>query len=231
MTIYLRAYARPFKDMKKLAVGCLLFIIPFVNVITLLFGLGYILRCARSAMRKDFSLPEWKDWEQLFVDGLLFSLIAMLYFLPAFIVAVVAAIAAWTSLLSFNTFSTAPILVALAWAALMAVLTVYLVPIGVLIYSKTGRLKSAFSMTYVFHIAFTARYFAAWTVAFILMVIISSAAYSLSALLWPTIIGPFIVDGSISFIVGVATVTITGSAYGEVSRILARRGHKLPGGA
>jgi hypothetical protein len=231
MAVYLKAYARPFQDIKKLGVGCLLFIIPFVNVITILFGIGYILRCAKSAIRNDFKLPEWRDWEQLFVDGLLFSLILMLYFLPAFIFAVIAALAAWTALLSMNTYNYAPIAVALAWAAFVAIITAYLVPIGILIYAKTGHLKSAFSMAAVLRVAFTWKYLASWTVAFFLMSLVSSLGYTLSTYLWPTIILPFVVDGALSFIVGVATVTITGSAFGDISRILARRGHRLPGGA
>jgi hypothetical protein len=229
MTLYLKAYARPFQDLKKLGVGCLLFVIPFVNVITILFGIGYILRCAKSAIRGDFRLPEWKDWEQLFVDGLLFSLILMLYFLPAFIFAVIAALAAWTALLSMNTYNYAPIIAALIWAGVVAIITVYVVPVGILIYAKTERLKSAFQLTAVLRVAFTWKYFSAWLVAMLLMSLVSSVGYSLSTFLWPTIIGPFIVDGSFSFIVGVATVTITGSAFGDISRMLSRRGHALPG--
>jgi len=62
----------------RFLVGGLLSFVPVVN----LFAFGYLYRVARR-IRRDGSiqLPEWTDWQGLFVDGLRFAVPWLAYFL------------------------------------------------------------------------------------------------------------------------------------------------------
>lgn len=84
MVKYAEAIKRPFSDWKKLGIGGLMYLIPLVNIITGLFAYGYGLLCAKTAKEK--KLPEWKNWGDLFVKGLLAAIIGIIYFIPAAIV-------------------------------------------------------------------------------------------------------------------------------------------------
>src|SRR3989344_4340165 len=77
------AIKRPFSDAKKFAKGFLLYVMPFLNIITGIFATGYGLECARTAAKKKFSLPEWKNFGALFFDGLTAFVIGIIYALPA----------------------------------------------------------------------------------------------------------------------------------------------------
>src|SRR3989344_6689793 len=61
MANYAEAIRLPFKDFKKLTIGALLWMIPFVNIITGMFAFGYVLTASKVAMKKNYALPEWKD--------------------------------------------------------------------------------------------------------------------------------------------------------------------------
>ncbi|MEA1925437.1 MAG: DUF4013 domain-containing protein [Candidatus Altiarchaeota archaeon] len=82
MTDYENAIKRPFQDIGKFVIGALLSIIPVVNFI----ATGYTLNCAKTAMKKDYKLPEWTDWVNLFIQGLIVAVIGFIYMIPALIV-------------------------------------------------------------------------------------------------------------------------------------------------
>ena len=83
------------KWLEKLAIGGLLSIIPIVNF----FAFGYALRTLKRLMQgTDASLPEWDDWGQDWVKGLLGSFVApLIYSLPLMIIAIPYAIVAAAS--------------------------------------------------------------------------------------------------------------------------------------
>ncbi len=82
MADYENAIKRPFQDIGKFVIGALLSIIPLVNLV----ATGYALNCAKTAMRRDHKLPEWTDWVNLFIHGLIVAVIGSIYALPALIV-------------------------------------------------------------------------------------------------------------------------------------------------
>src|SRR3989338_4257009 len=85
MADFSTAFKKPFGDIKKLLIGCLLNLIPIVN----LFATGYFFQVAKNTMAKKKDLPEWKDWKDLFVNGCLVALATVLYAIPAIIVGLV----------------------------------------------------------------------------------------------------------------------------------------------
>ncbi|MCW4014431.1 MAG: DUF4013 domain-containing protein [Candidatus Bathyarchaeota archaeon] len=81
---YVEALKRPFLNSKSLAVGSILGIIPVVNFTVI----GYTLSStglSKEKVGKD-SLPEWSDYVDLFMKGLVSILIGIILFLPAALV-------------------------------------------------------------------------------------------------------------------------------------------------
>jgi len=85
MVDFTRAIKRPFMDLTKLIIGAVLSIIPIVNFL----AMGYELKCAKLAMGGDYSLPDWEEWGDLFVKGLLSVVIGIIYAIPAIIIIVI----------------------------------------------------------------------------------------------------------------------------------------------
>ena len=79
MVDFVRAIKRPFTDFKKLIIVSVLNIFPIINF----FSVGYSLKCAKTAMKKDFKLPELSEWGNLWVKGLFYFILIQIYLLPA----------------------------------------------------------------------------------------------------------------------------------------------------
>lgn len=61
---------------QKILIGGLLMFIPIVNI----FALGYLYRYAKKiVLTGRVDLPAWNDWGKLFIDGLIFLAITILY--------------------------------------------------------------------------------------------------------------------------------------------------------
>ncbi|MGB0744546.1 MAG: DUF4013 domain-containing protein, partial [Opitutales bacterium] len=71
-------------------VGGLLSFIPILNI----FAFGYLLRLSRGIRQSgNPALPAWSDWSGLFIDGLKFAVVWLVYWLlPLLIVSVIALI-------------------------------------------------------------------------------------------------------------------------------------------
>ncbi len=81
-----KAFTFPFDDedwVKKLIIGAVLLIIPIVNFITF----GYMIRTMRNvAEGRAKPLPEWDQWGDDFMKGLMVVLAAFIYSLPIILV-------------------------------------------------------------------------------------------------------------------------------------------------
>ena len=75
------ALKRPFSDLKTFIIGSALSILPIINF----FAFGYILEAAKLTLKKKNTLPEWNNWGNLFVKGLLSVLIGFIYMIPGMI--------------------------------------------------------------------------------------------------------------------------------------------------
>ena len=79
------AIKRPFQDFKKLGIGLLVYfvaMIPFIGWLASFLGMGYGLECAKTAMKKNYKLPEWTDLGNLWIKGFLYFLIGLIYMIP-----------------------------------------------------------------------------------------------------------------------------------------------------
>lgn len=70
----------PFQDkdwVKKLLMGCVISIVPVLNILVL----GYFLKCIQMGISRRPILPEWEDWADHIRDGFMAFLIALIYLL------------------------------------------------------------------------------------------------------------------------------------------------------
>lgn len=88
MVSYGESVKKPFTDLKKLLIGIVLSIIPIVNFTVVQ---GFAMESSGVGKAKPSkSMPEWKEWRQLFVKGLTAAVIKIIYMLPALVVIAVA---------------------------------------------------------------------------------------------------------------------------------------------
>ena len=90
MVINDKAFSFPFKDRQwagKFLVGSLLLLATYViPVVPLIFVLGYVVRGMHFTIRSgENRLPEWDDWTDLGVKGILSMLIYFIYSLPGLV--------------------------------------------------------------------------------------------------------------------------------------------------
>lgn len=213
MVDYVAAIKRPFSDFKKLGIGALLYFVPILNIITGLFASGYSLVCAKTANTRDFRLPEWKNWGDLFVKGLLAFVISMVYFIPtAILVAIFLGTAIMRKEIAAAVFSfTGGIIIAI----LVALLTIYVLPSAIVSFAINGNFGAAFSGK-VFRNAFTGKYLATWLVLALYSIAIGFIASLLSIALAVTIVLPWAVMAFANIILSITALTAFGELYSEI---------------
>ena len=78
---YDEALRKPFTDIKKLAIGIILSMIPIVNF-TIVQGF-FMENSGAGKAKASAKMPEWKDWSYLFVKGLGAFVVKIIYMIPA----------------------------------------------------------------------------------------------------------------------------------------------------
>ncbi|OHE70877.1 MAG: hypothetical protein A2007_01070 [Verrucomicrobia bacterium GWC2_42_7] len=62
---------------KKMAIGCGITFVPILNI----FAFGFLFQVAKQARRGEkMTVPEWRQWDALFVDGIRFLIVLTAYF-------------------------------------------------------------------------------------------------------------------------------------------------------
>ncbi|MFH0977940.1 MAG: DUF4013 domain-containing protein [Candidatus Woesearchaeota archaeon] len=202
---FIDAIKRPFTEVGKLAIGTLLLIIPFVNMVSGVFAYGYILRCARTKQ----GLPAWDNWEELFVDGVILPVIILIYAIPFVGVLLFTGFEALKSVLTGETAGLGKSLVILAGVAL---LTAYIIPSALLSYSKNRRYWESFGPR-VFINAIRADYLKAWMAAALyasIAGIIASLAIFWS---WSTFILPMFLGSFAAVAIGISAITMVSEGF------------------
>jgi len=233
MVNYGEAIKKPFTDLVKLLIGIVLSLIPIVHW----FAKGFILESSGLGKTKRSSkMPEWKNWGNFFIKGLVSDIIMLIYMIPAIIVFVVGAGLTILSLIA-TFFGTAippemltgetspevmeqmisqnwvlalPALISalpiVLLAVILALIAFYIAPIAILSYVKSNKFSEAFSLGSVFKKAFTGQYFVVWLVVLIITAIVG---FILSFI-------PIIGAAVTAFIMGVMAYSLYGQVYKEV---------------
>ena len=128
---------------KKILIGGILLIIPIINFI---IG-GYYIKTLRGSIEGKPGLPEWDDWGDLFVKGLMVAIIGFIYSLIPLIVLFVSIGGVITAAISSGDFSAASIsaIVGGSMFSVVLMLIVCLVlPMALSIYAKEDSIGAAF---------------------------------------------------------------------------------------
>ncbi len=233
MVDYEQAIRKPFTDTTKLLTGIILSIIPILNF-TLVKG--FAIECSGlGKARKSAKMPEWKNWWDLFVKGLLAVTIGFIYMIPAIAIFTVAAGFFFVSMFSGFTGGLSSEMMGDSQAgevisqtiqnnwsaifpamleaapiflagALLALIAAYLTPMAVLNYIKKNKFSQAFALREVTHKCFNAEYF----VAFLVVAVVSIMAGLVLA--WIPILG----IGIFNFVIGVFSFTVFGEVYRKI---------------
>lgn len=207
---YTEAFKRPFEDIRKLIIGCLLNIIPIIGF----FATGYTMKAGEITLKNKKDLPEWTDWGRLFVDGLLAFVIGVVWFLPAIILIVIGAIGVGaTALLSGGALTATDVLATLGLPVIIALvlglIAMYFVPLAVMGYVSTRKIGEAFKIGTILRKGLKGKYFIVWLVSFVVGMVLSliaSMTYVLSIILSP----------AASFISMIIGITLVASIYKEL---------------
>lgn len=213
-----KAFKRPFDDLVTWVIGIILALIPIVNFLTI----GFYMNCAATAKKKDFKLPKWENWVDLFVKGLIATIIMILYFIPTIVVVVIGIVLSAGSIMgvlgSLTTANTQAmatslptLLGALAiWgilAAIVLIISVYVMPAAVVRYAVSGKFGDAFSFGAVWKKAMNMEYFVAWLVGMVYSMVLGVILAFV----------PIIGTGIASFTTSITMYTMIGEAASKVS--------------
>ena len=206
MVNYQEAFKRPLQDIKKLLIGIVLCIIPIVNFL----AVGYQLFCAKTALKKDYKLPEWQNWGDLFVKGLLSLIIGVIYAIPLMIVAM---FVIGTAIFAYFNQGMESIMTLITTAGIgmiifliIALLTFYIIPMAIVSYVNNFNFSEAFNFGIVFKKAFTGKYLITW-ILMLLYGIIATVIFSFI---------PFVGGAIAGFVVGVTAFTAYGEVFAEI---------------
>ncbi len=229
MVDFVGAIKRPFQDFKKLGIGVLIYlvtIIPFIGWLASFFITGYGLKCAKTAMKKNYKLPEWTDWSNLWVKGFLYFLIGLIYMIP---LALIGAFTIGSALIKNLTLVTAPNPDPVALAAafggtggvllllfLVMIITFYIFPMAIMRFAESGKFGDAFNFREVFRKAFTSKYFVAVLLLWVYVFAIAIVASLLYVITTITFILPLVITSVLGFIITVTSMTVFGEVYSEI---------------
>ncbi len=200
MTDFGMAIKRPFTDLAKFIIGAVLSIIPIVNFLEV----GYTLKCAKSAMNGDYKLPEWAEWGDLFVKGLLAIVILIIYAIPLVILMAIFAGGAFMAVTQGADMGTAGMGMGMIIIMALAILFVYLIPsVTITFVANDFRFGAAFRVGEIVKKTLNKDYFVTWIVVGVYSVVLSIVLAFI----------PFVGMAIASFATGVTSMTAFGELY------------------
>lgn len=170
ITNYNEALKRPFTDVKKLIIGLILSVIPIVNFVVS----GYHLKCASSVMKKTnkmYELPEWSNFLNLFLVGVISFVVSLVYFVPAILVAFIAGgrgVFYDITNLTYENLGFSAIVV-----VVLALLALYILPMALTKYSSKEKFLDAFRLGEILKVGLTWKYFSAWIFSAIVFIVLA----------------------------------------------------------
>lgn len=208
MVNYEEAIKRPFQDIKKLLIGSILALIPIVNFMLS----GYALKCAKGTLNKDNSLPEWEDWGNLFIKGIVVVIIGFIYFIPAGIVLIGGMGTIILGAVVKGTMDSATIMAAIGSGGIVLLIVgiLYLiasliVPIAIMRYVDKEDFGAAFSLGTILKKVFTGNYLVSWIIVVVCSIVISMFSFII----------PVVGSAIAIFIISIMSMTIFAEAYLE----------------
>lgn len=177
MVDFVEAVKRPLRTDPVTIILGILFSIPLPVLFPLrplMHGLG--LELSRRTMNKNDSMPQFDDFVDLFLSGLMVFVIVILYFLPALLVLLIGAVASLPLIgsiiqnLAINpAFSVQSLMVLIVSGALfggvallLSLIAAVMLPVGVQLFAHEKRIGSAFQFKKIWSVVGTLQYWISW---------------------------------------------------------------------
>ena len=164
------------------------------------FMTGYIIRCISSAYKGKLKMPKWNEWSNLFKNGILVSIMGLIYFLI---------------LLVFLLFLLIPKVGVIIYIILLA-LYIYISPLIIANFAIKGKFSAAFNIGLIFKKAFTGKYLGNILLILLITFAISIVISLISEILTFTVILPVLISAVLSFYTAVFFYSALGVLYSEI---------------
>jgi hypothetical protein len=201
---------------KKLAIGAVFVLIPFL----ILLLIGYQILIIRNVIDgKDNALPEWDEFGQLFIDGLIMVVTVFVYALPMILLIICSAAVGAATSDSGGMSGGAIVGVSLlsCLAVLLGIALAFITPALYIQYARTGEFGSMFQFSEV--IAVTRENLVDILIVILVSMVANVAVSLVSTIAVITICGPIIVS-----LAGTAWVMFaTGHLYGQIGRKMSNK--------
>lgn len=197
---------------KKLALGAIFVLVPFL----ILLVIGYQILIIRNVIDgKDRPLPEWEDFGQLFIDGVIMVVTILVYALPVILIslcAILVSIGTTDSSGNLSGGGIAGLGVLGCLALLLGIALAFITPALYIQYARTGEFGPMFRFGEVIAIA---RENLVDILIVILVTIVANMVVSIvSSIAVITVCGPIIIS-----MAGTAWIMYaTGHLYGQIAR-------------
>jgi hypothetical protein len=192
--------------LKTVVIGGVLLVTSFLFVPYFVLN-GYLIRVARSGSMGRSQPPEFEEWPDLFIDGLLLFAMQIIYGIVGVGIPVVIAVMTISrSLRPSQTPDPTPMLstgemVLLVFAYLFALFVSYVSLAALARFAHEDRFEAAFEMRAVFRTAFTSDFFIAWVLSLSLSLILGAISALLS-LIVVGLLGLFYTSVAVYYLIG-----------------------------
>ena len=222
----------PFTDGRKLLIGTVLGLGGVLAtfgavaaglgaVLALVLGLftsGYSIRLAQSVMKGKFILPEWTEWGDLFVKGLIATIISLIWFIPTLVIGGIAlgsaVLGGLSGTLDIGSLAGGALFGAIL-TGLVGALTLYLLPSAIFTYAKQERFGAGFDFGTIAAHAFSIPYFVGGLLALGLIALSTAIEFPIGLYLQWTYVVPGIVSAFLGFAIGVAGNALLAEGWSE----------------
>lgn len=216
MVDYGGAIKKPFTNIPSLVIGIIVGIIPIVNILNIGFGL----QTAQKTLNGDKTLASWKEIADIIVKAIAGIVIAIIYYVPALIVAGIGLVSSFDKIVESFSSPSAEAFTALISSAgpffivvlLLALIAMFLLPMAVISFLKNGFGK-AFALGTIVKKALTGKYILSWIVVIVWSIVLFIVFFILSLV---PLVGAFIGAGLLSYAITVTEYSIFAEAYNEI---------------
>lgn len=133
------ALAAPFsgRGILKLLIGSILSVIPVISF----FAEGYRYNLIRNGIAGKIEMPEWCDWGELFIKGLQFFVVKIIYLIPVLLFSLLLFLTIYYTRSGYDLLPSFTVFILAIYAACY-----FFLPMGLANYAATGEFSKAFQL-------------------------------------------------------------------------------------
>ncbi|MFC1691188.1 DUF4013 domain-containing protein [Nanoarchaeota archaeon] len=211
---YFSAIKKPFIKPDRFIIGCSMYLIPYLNILTQFFAIGYMSRTAKNTMKGIEDLPEWIHWLELLTKGLFVFLIVLLYSIPLFIVLLFGIGNKLFGDLAFSRYINWNDLDLSTYAFIvLSILIFYFLPSAIMNFLKHERFSAAFEFGKIIRDALIREYFITVVISFVYVSIMIILVKNIAVFFSEITVIRLIINSIVQFLVGMTLFSLFSEIY------------------